>query len=157
MALNTFSDQDVVKFEALFGGITDAHVPTGAGPSDSHGRLSADKIRAIAADRCSQYLLCVRDLKGKFVKLSHAWETRLGYSMADLTGAPLLHLVHPSDVWSTHDRMVAVTAERAVGVFTNRYRHRAGGFLELRWAARLHGDRVYGVAIDVTRADLERI
>ena len=152
--LNSFSDQDVSRFEALLDGVETAHAFATPGMSEPHRPLSAAKVKAIAEDRHSPYLLCVRDLKGKFVKLSHAWETRLGYSMMDLTGAPLLHLVHPADVWSTHDRMVAVTSQSAVGVFTNRYRHQAGGYRNLSWAARLYGDQVFGLALDVTLAGL---
>lgn len=103
-----------------------------------------------AAEPKSRYLLCIRDLRGRLVKLSHSWETNLGFRLPDLEGVPLLKLVHPADIWLTHDRMEAVRGGRAAGGFSNRYRCRRGGYRQLEWTARLFGDQVFGVAHDVT-------
>ncbi|QUD88465.1 PAS domain-containing protein [Phenylobacterium montanum] len=98
----------------------------------------------------SRYLLCIRDLRGRFVKLSQSWEANLDFRLSELQGAPLLRLVHPADVWATHDRMEAVRSGRGAGGFSNRYRRRSGGYRRLEWTSRLFGDLVYGVAHDVT-------
>ena len=95
-------------------------------------------------------MLCIRDMEGRFVKLSRSWETTLGYSIDELLGAPLLPLVHPDDVPATHDLMQRIVVENEIVGFINRYRHRDGGYRSLEWRARRSGDRVFAVARDVT-------
>jgi PAS domain S-box-containing protein len=97
-------------------------------------------------------LLCVRDLRGKFVRLSGAWTQVLGYPIEQLRGMSLLDLIHPADVWATHDVMQAANRDEPVERFVNRYRHRDGQYRQLEWTARRVGDRVFGVARDVTSA-----
>lgn len=90
-------------------------------------------------------LVCVRDLAGRFIELSPSWSTALGFTLEELKGAPLLTLIHPDDVWPTHDTMQAISATNPVVGFINRYRCKDGGYLRLAWTARLYGDRVLGV------------
>jgi PAS domain S-box-containing protein len=91
-------------------------------------------------------LVCVRDMAGRFVGLSPSWTTTLGFTLEDLQGAPLLSLIHPDDVWATHDVMQGISATNPVVGFTNRYRCKDGSYRRLEWTARLYGDRVLGVA-----------
>jgi PAS domain S-box-containing protein len=95
-------------------------------------------------------LLCVRDLRGKLIRLNPAWSTLLGFSLDALHGAPLLDLVHPEDVWATHDVMHGVSDERMVLGFSNRYRRLDGGYRRFEWTARQFGDYVFGLGRDVT-------
>lgn len=90
-------------------------------------------------------LVCVRDMAGRFIELSPSWTTALGFTLDELKGAPLLTLIHPDDVWSTHDTMQAISAANPVVGFINRYRRKDGGYLRLAWTARLYGDQVLGV------------
>ena len=53
-------------------------------------------------------MLCIRDMAGRMVKLSAAWETVLGYTVEELQGNPLLPLVHPDDVATTRLEMLRV-------------------------------------------------
>ena len=95
-------------------------------------------------------LLCIRDLEGRFVRLSRSWEPVLGYTLEELAGRPLLQLVHPDDVPATREYMGKITVDRPIVGFINRYRHRDGQYRQLEWRARLSGDRVFAVARDVT-------
>jgi PAS domain S-box-containing protein len=95
-------------------------------------------------------LLCIRDMDFKFIKVNRAWEATLGYSAAELEGAPMLSLVHPDDIGDTSGHMVRMRSEDEVWGFVNRYRHRDGSYRHLEWRARRIGDRVFGAARDVT-------
>jgi PAS domain S-box-containing protein len=95
-------------------------------------------------------MLCIRDSAFRFVKVNRAWETALGYSIAELEGAPMLSFIHPDDAAASHGHMLRLEVEEEVFGFTNRYRHRDGGYRHLEWRARRVGDRVFGVARDVT-------
>ena len=95
-------------------------------------------------------LAVIRDLAGKFVSLSPAWATKLGFTPDELRGTPLLRLVHPQDVWTTHDVMDGIKFTQMVNGYANRYRCRDGGYRRLEWTARLFEGRVLGIARDVT-------
>ncbi|HWW27107.1 MAG TPA: ATP-binding protein, partial [Caulobacter sp.] len=95
-------------------------------------------------------MLCIRDLDGRFVKLSRAWETVLGYSIEELVGAPLLPLLHPDDVAATRAHMALANDSGEVSGFVNRYRRRDGQYRQLEWRARRSGNLIFGVARDVT-------
>jgi len=95
-------------------------------------------------------MLCIRDRAFRFVKVNRAWEVALGYSIADLEGAPMLSFIHPEDAAASHGHMQRLEVEEEVFGFTNRYRHRDGTYRHLEWRARRVGDLVFGVARDVT-------
>ena len=95
-------------------------------------------------------MLCIRDMDLRFVKVNRAWENALGYSVAELEGAPMLPLIHPDDVTASHGHMQRLVVETEVMGFINRYRHRDGHYRHLEWRARRVGDMVFGVARDVT-------
>jgi PAS domain S-box-containing protein len=95
-------------------------------------------------------MLCIRDRNFRFVKVNQAWETCLGYSVAELEGAPMLPLVHPDDVAATQGHMERIQEADEVWGFVNRYRRRDGEYRRLEWRARRVGDLVFGVARDVT-------
>ena len=101
----------------------------------------------------SRDLLCIRDMGGRFARLSRSWEDALGYPLAQLEGTPLLPLIHPDDHERTLAHMRRVEAAQpgeAVRGFINRYRRSDGEYRQLEWRAQRQGDRVYGVARDVT-------
>jgi PAS domain S-box-containing protein len=95
-------------------------------------------------------LLVIRDSDFRILKVNPAWESVLGYTMAELEGRPMLEFVHPDDVAASRDQMQRVVGERDVKGFINRYRRRDGDYRHLEWRARQEGDFVYGVARDVT-------
>ena len=98
-------------------------------------------------------LLVIRELDGRVVRASPSWETILGHRPEEMEGRPLLRLLHPDDHAATMESVVEVETrgpnDPVVG-FINRYRHREGGYRLLEWRARRVGERIYGVARDVT-------
>lgn len=98
-------------------------------------------------------MLVIRDLDGIILKVSRSWETQLGWRTDELEGTQLLRLVHPEDLAATRNGVVEVETRRpgdpVVGQI-NRYRHRDGSYRTLEWRAHRFGDRIYGVARDVT-------
>ena len=95
-------------------------------------------------------MLCIRDIAGRFVRVSPSWTTVLGWTAGELVGQPLLPLIHPDDVPATADLMKAIQSDGEIVGFVNRYRHRDGRYRQLEWRARLSGDQVFAVARDVT-------
>ena len=98
-------------------------------------------------------LLVIRELDGRVVRASPSWETVLGWRPDEMEGLPLLRLLHPDDQIATLESVVEVEnrgPREPVVDFRNRYRHRDGGYRTMEWRARRVGDRVYGVARDVT-------
>ncbi|MDI1325400.1 MAG: ATP-binding protein [Brevundimonas sp.] len=98
-------------------------------------------------------LLVIRELDGRVVRASPSWETVLGWRPDEMEGLPLLRLLHPDDQVTTLESVVEVENRGPcdpVVDFKNRYRHKAGGYRILEWRARRVGDRVYGMARDVT-------
>jgi PAS domain S-box-containing protein len=101
----------------------------------------------------SHDLLVIRDIEGRVLKASRSWLTTLGHDPAEMEGRPLLRLVHPDDLPGTQGSVEEVENRRPgdpVLGFINRYRHRDGSYRTLEWRAQRHGDRIYGVARDVT-------
>jgi len=98
-------------------------------------------------------MLCIRDLDGRLIKLSRSWEDVLGYSLAELEGGAMLSLIHPDDVEMTRVEMARIEARESGGELfgiINRYRRKDGDYRQLEWRAKRRGDRIYGVARDVT-------
>ena len=99
-------------------------------------------------------LLVIRELDGRVVRASPSWETILGHRPEEMEGRPLLRLLHPEDHAATMVSVVEVETrgpnDPVVG-FINRYLHKDGGYRTLEWRARRVGDRIYGVARDVTQ------
>ncbi|CAN5328128.1 hypothetical protein BH10PSE1_BH10PSE1_01740 [soil metagenome] len=98
-------------------------------------------------------LLVVRDLEGRVMKASGSWHTALGHHPHEMEGELLLRLVHPDDMPDTRGSVDEVENRKAgdpVLGFINRYRHADGHYRLLEWRAQRRGDRIYGVARDVT-------
>jgi PAS domain S-box-containing protein len=122
-----------------------------APPSRPHP--DADALAISTFFDVSLDLLVIRELDGTVVRVSPSWETLLGWRPEEMVGLPLLRLLHPDDAAATRASVVEVETRGPrdpMVDFKNRYRHRDGGYRTLEWRARRVGDRVYGVARDVT-------
>jgi PAS domain S-box-containing protein len=98
-------------------------------------------------------LLVIRNLEGLVLKASGSWHTVLGHHPHAMEGLPLLRLVHPDDMPGTRGSVDEVENRKSgdpVLGFINRYRHADGHYRLLEWRAQRLGDRIYGVARDVT-------
>jgi len=98
-------------------------------------------------------MLVIRALDGRVLKVSRSWQATLGYSPEEMRGAVLTSMIHPDDQALTRESIVEVENRRpgdpVLGAI-NRYRHRDGHYRTLEWRAQRFGDRIYGVARDVT-------
>jgi PAS domain S-box-containing protein len=95
-------------------------------------------------------LLCIADFDGYFRRLNMAWETTLGYSIAELEGRRFLDLVHPDDLEASVQAVSQLKDKREVLNFANRYRSKDGGYRWLEWRAIPSGNRIFAVARDIT-------
>ena len=98
-------------------------------------------------------MLIIRELDGTVARVSRSWETHLGWRPDELEGRRLLDFVHPDDLIETRRSVVEVETRgpaTPVRGHINRYRHKDGSYRTVEWRAHRFGDRIYGVARDVT-------
>ncbi|WP_269716943.1 PAS domain-containing hybrid sensor histidine kinase/response regulator [Caulobacter sp. NIBR2454] len=117
-------------------------------PVREEGLVDASTFFDVSLD-----LLVIRDLSGVVLKASRSWQSQLGHAPEEMEGRPLLRLVHPDDMPGTLNSVVEVEGRKEgdpVLGFVNRYRHKDGHYRTLEWRAQRFGDRIYGVARDVT-------
>lgn len=123
-------------------------IPDAAGPGAAADADDLARFFDVSLD-----LLVIRDLEGRIVRVSRSWQTALGHSPEEMRGRILLNLVHPEDLRATLDSVVEVENRKpgdpVLGQI-NRYRHKDGSYRTLEWRAQRFGDRIYGVARDVT-------
>ncbi len=98
-------------------------------------------------------LLCVCGFDGKFKRLNPAWQSALGWTLAELTARPFLDFVHPDDRPATIAEFEKLLFGEPTIEFENRYQCKDGSCKWLQWTARsLPGGRaIYAIARDVTR------
>lgn len=97
------------------------------------------------------HLMCISGSDGYFKQLSLGWERTLGYSQEELLARPFVEFVHPDD--RTRTNQVKEEADDAdQSGFVNRYRHKDGHYVWLRWSSspRPDSDLVYASAVDVS-------
>ncbi len=92
----------------------------------------------------SRELLCVARASGRLLWVNDAWETTLGWSKETLLSRPFFDFVHPDDLRATSkeaERIDRMSAEQKVDShFTNRYKHKEGGWRWLEWSTQIGSD-----------------
>jgi PAS domain S-box-containing protein len=101
--------------------------------------------------RYSHDMLCVADLKGHFRLLNPEWERVLGYTTRELLSKPYMELVHPDDVQSTALAASALTKQKRVLGFQNRYRCKDGTYKWLEWYSYPKNPYIYATVRDITQ------
>jgi len=102
-------------------------------------------------------LLCIADIKGRFLKVNRQWEQILGYSVEELQTRKFLDFVHPDDLEATMDAISTLSQQKTVLNFTNRYICKDGSFRHIEWRSHPHGPLIYAAARDVThQKELEK-
>ncbi len=104
-----------------------------------------DRFFSVALD-----LLCIADTDGYFHRLNRQWEDTLGYSLDELEGSRFLDFVHPDDIRRTLDTLTALSQNRVVNDFVNRYRCRDGSYRWIEWRSVPVGRWMYAAARDIT-------
>ncbi|WP_045213151.1 PAS domain S-box protein [Desulfonatronovibrio magnus] len=99
-------------------------------------------------------LLMIADLDGRILKLNRAWEDILGYSVSELTQKNLLEMVHPEDLEKTRKAMSRLNQKEQVKDVVNRYMHKNGSFIWMRWQASSQDGLIYASANDITESKL---
>ena len=98
-------------------------------------------------------MLIIRELDGRVARVSRSWETHLGWRPDELEGRRLLDFVHPDDLAETLKSAREVETrgpETPIRGHINRYRHKDGSYRTVEWRAHRFGDRIYGVARDIS-------
>ena len=97
-------------------------------------------------------MVCIATTDGRFRKLNRAWQSVLGYSMAELLVIPFFELVHPDDREATNAEIARQIAGKYTTKFINRYRHKDGSYRWFEWhATPVVGEgMLFAVARDIT-------
>jgi len=105
-----------------------------------------DQFFALSTD-----MLGIGDMSGILLRVNPAWETVLGYDVAELEGRQLLDLVHPDDHAKTSAGMADLAHGSAIADFANRQRHRDGTYRLIEWRVTpSEGRRIFAVGRDIT-------
>jgi PAS domain S-box-containing protein len=98
-------------------------------------------------------MLCIAGSDGYFKRVNPAFMKTLGYSEEELLSTPFVEFVHPEDLASTFREMEKLRHGEETVFFTNRYRHRNGGYCWIEWNAAPAGEgrRIYAAARDITK------
>jgi PAS domain S-box-containing protein len=98
-------------------------------------------------------MLCIAGSDGYFKRVNPAFMRTLGYSEEELLSTPFVDFVHPEDRAGTFREMEKLRHGEETVFFTNRYRHRSGGYCWIEWNAAPAGEgrRIYAAARDITK------
>ena len=78
-------------------------------------------------------MFCVAGTDGYLRWLNPRWTEVLGWTAEELTERPFIEFVHPEDVEATFKEVERLKEGLPAVQFTNRYRHRDGGWRWLEW------------------------
>ena len=97
-------------------------------------------------------IICSIDTEGRFVMVSAASDSVLGYTPEELKGEKYINLVYTEDVEKTKQVAEEILRGNPVTTFENRYCHKNGGIIPLLWSARWDETEnlMYCIAKDAT-------
>ena len=111
--------------------------------------LQTEQVDALFA--MSGDILGIGDKAGTLLRVNPAWESTLGYPVAELEGRPLLDLVHPNDREKTLRGLADLAQGSKVTDFVNRQRHRNGTYRLIEWRVTpSEGELIFVVGRDIT-------
>lgn len=95
---------------------------------------------------------------GWFETVNPAFSRILGWTQEELLSRPFADFVHPDDLRATDEELGRLADGGSTSGFTNRYRHKDGGYRVLEWQAEVSAshDRIYSTARDVTEREATR-
>lgn len=98
--------------------------------------------------------VCIVDADSRIVFVSKAFERIFGYTPEEAVGQRMLDLVHPHDLERTSQAAQSVSGGSLQLHFENRYVHKKGQTIHIRWTARWLPDQQVRLAVahDITEA-----
>ncbi len=98
--------------------------------------------------------VCIVAADSRIIFVSAAFERIFGYTAEEVVGHRMLDLVHPQDVERTRSAAQNVSDGAVQLDFENRYVHKQGHTVHIRWTARWLADRQVRLAVahDITEA-----
>jgi len=104
------------------------------------------------SERLSLDLMATAGSDGRLMRLNHAWERALGWSLDELYAHPFLYFVHPDDRARSAAAFTDVLAGTDVIGLRNRYRAHNGSYRWLEWNAHSDGESsiIHANARDIT-------
>lgn len=91
--------------------------------------IKLEKLLKLSAD-----LICTLDASGRFVDVSHASLEILGYAPLELQGRCFTEFIDPSDACTAYEALSEVASGKKLHI-QNRYLHKTGRIVPLRWSA----------------------
>lgn len=101
--------------------------------------------------------VCVVDAEGRYVYVSAACESLLGYTPDELIGRNMIELVHPDDRQRTMAAAMVVMGGQPHVNFENRYIRKDGGIVDIMWSARWSEEDQVRIAVARDITDLNRV
>ena len=104
----------------------------------------------------SKDMISIANYEGYFIQINQSFPDTLGWSEGELTSKPFLEYVHPEDTDETIRVMSALSENKVVAGFENRYLCKNGDIKWLSWNATplLERGLIYAIARDITKEKL---
>ncbi len=99
----------------------------------------ADELRTLV--ELSTDMIAITGFDGHFGLLNGAWVTTLGWTRAELRGAPFIDFVHPDDREKTTSTATRIQGGVQLLAFQNRYRCKDGSYRPMSWKAIVSAER----------------
>jgi PAS domain S-box-containing protein len=102
--------------------------------------------------RFSSDMICLLDQQGKFIFVSEACKSILGYEIGEMTGRLFTDFIYPDDIEATRNIIDGNILGAGITDFRNRYRHKSGDVVYLSWSSTYSEDdaALFAIARDVT-------
>lgn len=140
--------------EAVMGIVINSRIITDRLESEETLKQTYQQINKIF--QSSLDIICTIDREGRFVQLSHATETLLGYRVEDLQGKYLIDYVHPEDRKETLDIFTPLVRGKQIKNFENRIIGSDKNIVPMLWSASINeaDGLTYCVGRDITEKKL---
>ncbi len=96
-------------------------------------------------------LQCMVDREGRLRRMNKAWETVLGYSVAEIQDRPFMDYIHSDDRQRTREAVSGLLEKKEAVEFVTRCIRKDGGIRWLEWRVFPFRDLVYAAARDITK------